>query len=406
MTTDLREALDDLAGDEVRGLRLDVAAARAVAARTSSGRLRLSRFTTRTTVWAAAAAAVLVALPTVLIFALFRPVTVPSEPQPGPGRWVWRSAAEVPPLRAGMMDAASMVLGMPVQRGATLTDVGSFPPHSLGRAPVLASADGRTYAALPWPTGSELLTLSKDGRRVAWVSMSERDRRATTTLYWLQLDAAVLHSAVLPSEASDEWPTQVSFTGREGDGVLVGTRYRNNVQRPQQEHVWRWTPEAGADVHAVCTCRATAFGVSPDGTLWQGSTARFAPVPGVKRSPVRVGTPTTSTTGWGGDVTSETLLIDDAGRVSRLSLGRKIALVTTSGGSETSVEVKGLGAELQAVWALARDRKGVYAWVLHGDQLRLAERDAELVLIDPATGLTRRVAHGDGRVVPLAVSEA
>ncbi len=186
---------------------LDDAAAHAMEDRASELPLVLARagqdrdrrrLTRRRSAVAALAAAAVIALIAVLL-----PGSLPagqegmpaSEPDPlpavtgVPARWYY-APPWTPPVTRHPMTAAVMVLSAPLQSGPI------WHRHA-APGPVLVSADAKDYATLPdWGAGDGGVTLSRDGRRVAWWSTGSR-ARPRTVIHQLTLSTGDQVDAVL-----------------------------------------------------------------------------------------------------------------------------------------------------------------------------------------------------------------
>jgi len=106
---------------------------------------------------AAMIALIAVLMPGVRIWAQTPPAAViPGTPTGLPDHWYY-APPWTPPVTRHPMAAASMMLS-----GGE-------------NGPVLVSADGTSYASLPWKVGDSLVALAPSGRDVAWVTQGPND---------------------------------------------------------------------------------------------------------------------------------------------------------------------------------------------------------------------------------------
>ena len=153
----LHEQLQDLA-DELPGPRTSHAAA-AQAAWTARRRPPRRAWVPVAAVCAVAAVLLLVAVAPTSGLRRGAQVTPASGPGALPVR-VFAPPSWTPLVTEAPVERAAYVLATrEVRRG----------PFSRGIAPVVVSADGGAYRVLPWHEGDHGLSLSPDGRRVAWV---------------------------------------------------------------------------------------------------------------------------------------------------------------------------------------------------------------------------------------------
>ena len=166
MSGPLREVLHDIAGEEVRGLRIDLAAA------TERGRrrqLRLRWGSSKVMMLAAAAAVLGVLLPVLLVVGTVRPADKNDRYATAGQDWRWLPPDRVPLATNVRMNRAQMLLAMLPAGGWNDKTPRSWPLLSQKeRGPVVLSADGKTYASLPWDTSAGLYTLFFYFYSVSW----------------------------------------------------------------------------------------------------------------------------------------------------------------------------------------------------------------------------------------------
>ena len=146
------------------------------------------------------------------------------------------------------MAAASMVLQTPIAVGA----------HSV-EGPVLASADGKQYASVPWSKWDSQVALSADGSEVAWVSQgsSAGTGPARAVVHWIELQDGHQQDAKLSPGMS---VSQLLWAGAE--------LYIVAASSPGRPGVWRLDPGSSTP-HELCRCGPVLLGSSPAGTLVQ-----------------------------------------------------------------------------------------------------------------------------------------
>jgi hypothetical protein len=166
----VKALLDDVAAEAIAGLRIDLAAAQRQADRQRS---RLRQRASAAMACAVAVAAVVTLIAVLMPGGVFRAETPPAavisgQPTGLPDHWYY-APPWTPPVTRHPMAAASMVLAVGLQSGWTAWP---GPAPVPGAGPVLVSADGTSYASLPWRRGDSLVALAPSGRDVAWVSQA------------------------------------------------------------------------------------------------------------------------------------------------------------------------------------------------------------------------------------------
>jgi hypothetical protein len=215
--------LDDAAAEATVGLRIDVAAAQR---RADENRARARHRATTAMAGAVALAAVVTLITVLLPGGMFRAVA-PAQRSPAPiglpDRWHY-SPPWTPPVTRHPMPAASMVLAVPLQSGWS---------QWRGDGPVLVSADGTSYASLPWSRWDGLLALAASGRDVAWVTQPSPSGAGPdrTTVHRVHLADGSRRDAELPAEV------RAAKVFWEGDQLFVVTT----------DGVWAWEPSPDGD---------------------------------------------------------------------------------------------------------------------------------------------------------------
>lgn len=112
-----------------------------------------------------AAAAVAFSLVALAALAGAAPLARPRPAQPAVGQGALPSRIVLPPV------GTPLVTEQPMERAAYVIATGDLRrgAFSRGVAPVVVSADGGAYRIVPWHDGDHGISLSPDGRRLAWV---------------------------------------------------------------------------------------------------------------------------------------------------------------------------------------------------------------------------------------------
>ncbi|NLT54380.1 MAG: hypothetical protein GXX79_07385 [Actinomycetales bacterium] len=306
MRTDsgLGRAMDDAAAEAVAGVVLDAAAirrragespAREATGRTAeraaspdggrfslrAGRMRTGRGPRRRAggnllVPALAAASVAVVAVGLAAVSLVVGSPVPADRASGPSglpdRW-WSPPRATPELAAGDMEVASMALASRVSRGA---------PDRL-QGFVVVSGDGRVYRRLPWTRDDRAVTLSPDGRWVAWASERWRSgSRDPSVLHLLRVAGADRVDVPLPDLGRGGTAERIAWDTRTG-GVVVTGYVRPTDGTGGKPRSWSVT--ATGKVSVLCECAPVTVGTGPGGGVVQvgaGSGAgRTGVIPGI-----------------------------------------------------------------------------------------------------------------------------
>ncbi len=420
MSGDLRELLDDIAGQEVRGLRVDLAGATEQA---RNRRTRLRLVSSNVMMLAAAAAVLGVLLPVLLVVSTVHTSHRGHRRASMSQDWGWLPVDRTPSVTQVHMARARMLLAMFPQARVITDAKRSQPLHSTGRAPVVLSEDGKTYAALPWDKTAGIYTLSQDGTRVAWATVTVEAKRASIRVHQITLAQGTEHILTMPPQTWDERPTSLFFDSRDGHSLVIFTRSVLGVS-PKQAHLWSWTPGSShPSARQLCSCLPTPFGLDADGRPWQ-ATNKLGHYPAYRRSPAVLGVPT-----WLGsnDIVTQRFVVSTTGRgVTGLGYTTPsvfhegdhfpLQFTLTGPGTKQTITVSPpargpaasppQGAAVMDVFTSALD------WTNHGIVTLYQPRafrhdiDNSLLLVNPDSGRSRTIGIGDPRSIPLAVSTA
>jgi hypothetical protein len=257
----IKTLLDDAAAEATAGLKIDLAAAQRQAERERARSRRWAGVLT-----AVAVAAVIALIAVLMPGGVFRAVTpVPAssgKPVGLPAHW-FAAPVWTPPVTRHPMAAASMVLSAPLRTSDRTTVDG----------PVLVSADGTGYASLPWSAHDGRVSLSADGRDVAWVTQS-----------WLPGDHGPARAVVHRIQLSDG--RQRNFTIPAGVRVIQLLWAQNRLyvagRTPGKNLPHTWSVAAGSDEPVLlCRCAPVPLGVDGGGRLIQSNWSPISQLAGV-----------------------------------------------------------------------------------------------------------------------------
>jgi hypothetical protein len=255
----LKILLDDVAAAATHDLRIDVAAARERAAH----RRRETRHRAAAVMTTAVAVAATVLLAVVLLPGATPRATTDQTPAGAPtglpDRWYY-APPWTPPVTRHPMPAASMVLAVNLNTDLHWNSISG---------PVLVSADGRSYASLPWGHHDSLVTLSRDGRRVAWVTQDG----GPATVHRVELATG--------KQRDDELPVHRVVDQM----VWAGADLWASVDGGSPSPPTTWKLPANAAPLKVCACVNAPLAADAHGRLLQPPTTTGSGVPGAVATP-------------------------------------------------------------------------------------------------------------------------
>ena len=409
----MKTMLDDAAAHATADARLDLALVLRRAVQEAAVRRRRTRMRGAASSLAAAAAVILVMVVLLPIGSLVRGEGMPAgEPAPVPRQTgvpaSWYYAPEwTPPVTRQPMTAAVMVLSAPLETG-------SLRNRWSGRGPVLVSADAKTYAALPdWGADDGGVTLSSDGRRVAWWTANVQATAGAPpkpmVVHMLTLATGEQHDAILPRGT----PRSMAWAG--GDVVLSGVEV---LGRPELDQVkrtlraWRIDGDTGRSAQ-LCTCMPSLLGTAKDGLVqsvtWRDSFDHIlAPMP---RFPI-VGQPDLGpgeTAVMPADFTAPALTVRPDGRASAdiVQVADGSWWVALRGidadGGQSMHPLAALGEPITSARLLGWTRAGLVIQVDSSDGLA---KHRSVRIVDPDNGGSELVSrpHETATVVPVGIA--